>query len=64
MIQQRLSFLKTTPGVNDSVMMSNNNDNHSNLMTSTEGQRVSNSTDEAGGVVDEKRKDLTDEKST
>ena len=45
-------------------MMSNNNDNTSNLMTSTEGQRVSNSTDEAGGVVDEKRKDLRDEKST
>ena len=57
-----MSFLKTTPKTDDSVKMSSKDNISDDLTTSTEGQRESSFTDKAGQVVDEKRKDLIDEK--
>ena len=62
MIQPRLSFMKTTPKTDDSVRLRARDNIPDDLLTSTEGQRESSYTDKAGQVVDEKRKDLIDEK--
>ena len=62
MIQPRLSFIKTTPKTDDSVRLRARDNILDDFVTSTEGQRESSYTDKAGQVVDEKRKDLIDEK--
>ena len=62
MIQPRLSFMKTTPKTDDSVRLRSRDNIPDDLVTSTEGQRESSYTDKAGQVVDEKRKDMIDEK--